>query len=74
MRVLHGAEPVGTVLPWQHPIWRRGQFGRPIGSFQPLQHGFADLATELEAARLMTWWVATLTDEDPDRMLPKEPR
>jgi isovaleryl-CoA dehydrogenase len=50
----------------------RKQFGRPIGSFQALQHRFADLATELEAARLMTWWVASLTDEDPDRMLPKE--
>ncbi len=50
----------------------RHQFGRPIGSFQALQHRFADLATDLEAARLMTWWVASLTDEDPDRMLPKE--
>jgi isovaleryl-CoA dehydrogenase len=50
----------------------RKQFGRPIGSFQALQHRFADLATDLEAARLMTRWVATLTDEDPTRMLPKE--
>jgi alkylation response protein AidB-like acyl-CoA dehydrogenase len=50
----------------------RKQFGRPIGSFQALQHRFADLATELEAARLMTHWVASLTDEDPDSMLPKE--
>jgi alkylation response protein AidB-like acyl-CoA dehydrogenase len=50
----------------------RKQFGRPIGSFQALQHRFADLATELEAARLMTWWVASLNDADPDRMLPKE--
>jgi isovaleryl-CoA dehydrogenase len=50
----------------------RKQFGRPIGSFQALQHRLADLATELEAARLMTWWVASLNDEDPDRMLPKE--
>jgi alkylation response protein AidB-like acyl-CoA dehydrogenase len=50
----------------------RRQFGRPIGSFQALQHRFADLATDLEAARLMTWWVASLNDEDPDRMLPKE--
>jgi alkylation response protein AidB-like acyl-CoA dehydrogenase len=50
----------------------RRQFDRPIGSFQVLQHRFADLATELEAARLMTWWVAALNDEDPDRMLPKE--
>ena len=50
----------------------RRQFGRPIGSFQALQHRFADLATDLEAARLMTHWVATLTDEDPARMLPRE--
>ena len=50
----------------------RKQFGRPIGSFQALQHRFADLATDLEAARLMTRWVATLTDEDPTRMLPRE--
>ena len=49
----------------------RKQFGRPIGSFQALQHRFADLATDLEAARLMTRWVASLTDEDPDRMLPQ---
>jgi isovaleryl-CoA dehydrogenase len=50
----------------------RKQFGRPIGSFQALQHRFADLATELEAARLMTYWVAAKVDEDPDRMLPRE--
>ena len=50
----------------------RKQFGRPIGSFQALQHRFADLATELEAARLMTYWVASLTDDDPEVMLPRE--
>ena len=43
----------------------RKQFGRPIGSFQALQHRFADLATELEAARLMTYWVATLDRRGP---------
>ncbi len=53
-------------------VKERRQFGRPIGSFQALQHRLADLATDLEAARLMTWWVASLTDEDPDRMLPRE--
>ena len=47
----------------------RKQFGRPIGSFQALQHRFADLATELEAARLMTWWVAAMTDEDQNGAL-----
>lgn len=53
-------------------VKERRQFGRPIGSFQALQHRLADLATDLEAARLMTYWVASLTDEDPDRMLPRE--
>jgi isovaleryl-CoA dehydrogenase len=53
-------------------VKERKQFGRPIGSFQALQHRIADIATEIEAARLMTRWVATLTDEDPGRMLPRE--
>jgi alkylation response protein AidB-like acyl-CoA dehydrogenase len=53
-------------------VKERRQFDRPIGSFQALQHRLADLATELEAARLMTYWVASKVDEDPDRMLPRE--
>jgi alkylation response protein AidB-like acyl-CoA dehydrogenase len=53
-------------------VKERRQFGRPIGSFQALQHRLADLATELEAARLMIYWVATQVDADPDRMLPRE--
>jgi isovaleryl-CoA dehydrogenase len=50
----------------------RKQFGRPIGSFQAIQHKFADLATGLAQARLLVRWVARLTDEDPRRMLPQE--
>ncbi len=53
-------------------VKERRQFGRPIGSFQALQHRLADIATELEAARLMTYWVASKVDEDPDRLLPRE--
>ena len=53
-------------------VKERRQFGRPIGSFQALQHRLADLATELEASRLLTYWVASRVDEDPDRMLPRE--
>jgi isovaleryl-CoA dehydrogenase len=53
-------------------VKEREQFGRPIGSFQALQHRIADMATEIEAGRLMTRWVASLVDEDPDRMLPRE--
>ena len=50
----------------------RVQFGRPVGSFQAIQHKFADLATDLAQARLLVRSVARLTDEDPDRMLPQE--
>jgi alkylation response protein AidB-like acyl-CoA dehydrogenase len=50
----------------------RKQFGRPIGSFQALQHRFADMATDLIQARLLVRHVARLTDEDPSRMLPQE--
>jgi isovaleryl-CoA dehydrogenase len=50
----------------------RRQFGRPIGSFQAIQHKFADMATDLAQARLLVRWVAQLTDEDPGRMLPQE--
>jgi isovaleryl-CoA dehydrogenase len=53
-------------------VKERRQFDRPIGSFQALQHRIADLATDLQAARLMTHWVGTLVDEDPDRMLPQQ--
>ena len=53
-------------------VKERKQFGKPIGSFQAIQHRLADLATELQAARLMCHWVAAKVDEDPDRMLPQE--
>ena len=40
----------------------RKAFGKPIGSFQALQFRVADMATELEAARLMLWRAATALD------------
>jgi alkylation response protein AidB-like acyl-CoA dehydrogenase len=53
-------------------VKERRQFGRPVGSFQALQHRIADMATDLAQARLLVRWVARLTDEDPTRMLPQE--
>jgi alkylation response protein AidB-like acyl-CoA dehydrogenase len=50
----------------------RRQFGRPVGSFQAISHKFAQLATDLAQVRLLVRWVASLTDEDPSRMLPQE--
>jgi len=42
---------------------QRRQFGRPIGSFQAIQVKLADMATQLEAARLMVYRAAWLRDQ-----------
>jgi len=48
----------------------REQFGKPLASFQALQFKLADMATELEAARLMIRQAATKLDAgDPDATL-----
>jgi alkylation response protein AidB-like acyl-CoA dehydrogenase len=41
----------------------REQFGRPIGTFQGVAFMVADMATEIEAARLLTYKAAFLKDE-----------
>jgi alkylation response protein AidB-like acyl-CoA dehydrogenase len=53
-------------------VKERKQFGRPIGSFQVLKHRIADLATELECARLLVYDVASKVDEDPSKLFPRE--
>jgi len=40
----------------------REQFGTPISSFQAIQHYLADMSTELDAARLLTWKAAWAKD------------
>jgi butyryl-CoA dehydrogenase len=40
----------------------RQQFGRPISEFQAIQHYLADMATELDAGRLLTWKAAWAKD------------
>ncbi len=41
---------------------QRKQFGKPIGTFQAIQWKLADMATEIDAARLLTWRAAALAD------------
>ncbi len=53
-------------------IKERRQFGRPIGSFQAIKHRVADLATELECARLLVYDVARRVDAAPEQMLPRQ--
>jgi alkylation response protein AidB-like acyl-CoA dehydrogenase len=40
----------------------RHAFGRPIAEFQAIQLKLADMATEVQAARLLTWWSASALD------------
>jgi alkylation response protein AidB-like acyl-CoA dehydrogenase len=53
-------------------VKERKQFGRPIGSFQALRHRIADLGTELECARLITYDTAEKVDASPDALFPRE--
>ena len=41
----------------------RQQFGKPIGEFQAIQWKLADMATELDAARLLTMRAASMKDK-----------
>jgi alkylation response protein AidB-like acyl-CoA dehydrogenase len=41
----------------------RKTFGKPIAEHQAIQFKLADMATELDAARLLTWRAATLKDK-----------
>jgi alkylation response protein AidB-like acyl-CoA dehydrogenase len=40
----------------------RQAFGQPIADFQAVQLKLADMATEIRAARLLTWWAAWKAD------------
>ncbi|GID90724.1 acyl-CoA dehydrogenase family protein [Amorphoplanes digitatis] len=53
-------------------VKERRQFGRPIGSFQVLRHRLADLATEIECARLLVYDTAAKVDRSPATVLPRE--
>lgn len=48
---------------------QRTAFGHPISDFQAIQIKIADMATELQAARLLVYWAASLADEGGRRDL-----
>ncbi|MGH7047445.1 MAG: acyl-CoA dehydrogenase family protein [Stellaceae bacterium] len=51
-------------------LLERRQFGRPLADFQALQFKLADMATELDAARLMVWrGAASLDAADPQAVM-----
>ncbi len=50
---------------------QRKQFGKAIGEFQAIQFKLADMATQIEAARLLTYQSAWLADQG-DRKLTRE--
>ena len=47
----------------------RQAFGKRIGEFQAIQWMLADMATEIDAARLLTWRAAALKDAGADHIL-----
>jgi alkylation response protein AidB-like acyl-CoA dehydrogenase len=47
----------------------REAFGKKIADFQAIQWKLADMATELDAARLLTWKAATLRDQGAPHIL-----
>jgi alkylation response protein AidB-like acyl-CoA dehydrogenase len=53
-------------------IKERKQFGKPIGSFQALRHRIADLASEIEATRLLVYDTALKVDRNPGTLFPRE--
>jgi butyryl-CoA dehydrogenase/short/branched chain acyl-CoA dehydrogenase len=65
-RIGIGAQMLGLAEgAWEHAARyarERRQFGKPIAEFQAVQFALADMATEIEAARLMVYNAARLKD------------
>jgi butyryl-CoA dehydrogenase/short/branched chain acyl-CoA dehydrogenase len=65
-RIGIGAQMLGLAQgAWKHAVgWakERRQFGRPIADFQAMQFQLAEMATRIEAARLMVYNAARLKD------------
>lgn len=51
-------------------VQEREQFGRPIGKFQGVQFQLAEMATDIEASRLLVYNAARLKDAGDDFVIP----
>ena len=73
-RIGIGAQMVGTAQGALDNTLRyvqeREQFGRPIGKFQGVQFQLAEVATDLEASRLLVYNAARLRDSGEDFVVP----
>ena len=73
-RIGIGAQMVGTAQgALDHTlryVREREQFGRPIGKFQGVQFQLAEVATDLEASRLLVYNAARLRDSGEDFVVP----
>ena len=69
-RIGIGAQMLGLAAgAWEHAAkWakERKQFGKPIAEFQAMQFQLAEMATDIEAARLMVYNAARLKDRGED--------
>jgi butyryl-CoA dehydrogenase/short/branched chain acyl-CoA dehydrogenase len=67
-RIGIGAQMLGLAEgAWEHAAKyasERRQFGKPIAEFQAVQFALAEMATEIEAAKLMVYNAARLKDAD----------
>src|SRR5207248_8053912 len=65
-RIGIGAQRLGVARgAWEHAVKyanERKQFGKPIAEFQAIQFQIAQMATEIEAARLMVYNAARMKD------------
>jgi len=65
-RIGIGAQMIGVARgAWEHAVkyaQERKQFGKPISEFQAIQFQLAQMATEIEAARLMVYNAARMKD------------
>ena len=59
-RIVYSIAPVGVAqaafdVAWQY-AQERSQFGMPIVGFQMVQSTLAQIATEIQAARVLSYW------------------